>query len=135
MIKNLAQRLCNEYKDNLLNKTTVKTNSIFKFFLSLSRHAKLHFIYIINDNQILKSLFNSLQSADIERSFIFNIVDFFENIVSPYSIEALNEDEDKVEEENVNKDEKKISKYVEIMDIDDESMDEDSINNIKMIYP
>ena len=135
MINTLAQRLCNEYKDNLLNKTTVKTNSIFKFFLSLSRHAKLHFIYIINDNQILKALFNSLQSADIERSFIFNIVDFFENIVSPYSIEALNEDEDKAEEENVNKDEKKISKYVEIMDIDDENMDEDSINNIKDDIP
>jgi hypothetical protein len=136
MITNLAQRLCDEYKDNLLNKTTVKTNSIFKFFLSLSRHAKLHFIYIINDNQILKSLFNSLKSADIERSFIFNIVDFFENIVSPYSIEGLNEDENKAGgEEDVDKNEKKISKYVEIMDIDDESMDEDSINNIKDDIP
>ena len=136
MINYLAKRLCNEYKENL-TKITIQTNSIFKFFLSLSRHAKLHFIFIINDNMVLKSLFNSLQSKDIERSFILNIVDFFENIISPYSIEGLNEEGgDKMdEEENKNKDEKKISKYVEFMDLDDENMDEDSINNIKDDIP
>ena len=139
MINNLAKRLCDEYKDNLLNKITINTNSIFKFFLSLSRHAKLHFIFIINDNEILKSIFNSLQSKDIERNFIFNIVDFLENIISPYSIEGLNEDGDKMEQDEdnmiTNEKGKKISKYVEIMDLDDGKEDEDSINNIKDDIP
>ena len=141
MINNLAKRLCDEYKDNLLNKITIKTNSIFKFFLSLSRHAKLHFIFILNDNEILKSVFNSLQSKDIERPFIFNIVDFFENIISPYSIEGLNEDDEKMAEEGGKggadeiKEKGKISKYVEFMDLDDEKEDEDSINNIKDDIP
>ena len=139
MINDLAKRLCDEYKDNLLNKITIKTNSIFKFFLSLSRHAKLHFIFIINDNEILKSLFNSLQSKDIERSFIFNIVDFFENIISPYSIEGLNERGDKMDEEVEKSGEKgqKISKYVEIMDFDEDNddEDEDSLNYIRDDIP
>ena len=122
----------------MLNKITIKTNSIFKFFLSLSRHAKLHFIFIINDNQILKSLFNSLQSKEIERSFIFNIVDFFENIISPYSIEGLNEGGDKMEEEieKTSEKEQKISKYVEILDLeDDKDEDENSINYIRDDIP
>ena len=136
MINDLSKRLCDEYKDNLLNKITIKTNSIFKFFLSLSRHAKLHFIFIINDNEILKSLFNSLQNKDVERAFIFNIIDFFENIISPYSIEDLNEDGDKIDEEEcIDERGKKISKYVEIMDLDDEKEDEYSINNIKDDIP
>ena len=142
MINYLSKRLCDEYKENL-TKIAVQTNSIFKFFLSLSRHAKLHFIFIINDYMVLKSLFNSLQSKDIERSFILNIVDFFENIISPYSIEGLNEDpadkkmDEDEDEENINKNEKniKISKYVEFMDLDDENEDEDSLNNIKDDMP
>ena len=131
MITNLSQQLLDEYKENLLNNVTLKANSIFKFFLSLSRHAKLHYIYTLNDNEILVSIFNSLKNSEIERSFIFNIVDFFENIVSPYGISEINEIE------------KEKNEYVEIMDLDDDESDdikndipishEELINNFKKI--
>ena len=135
MIKYLSQKLCDEYEPNLLNKIAITSNSIYKFFLSLSRHAKLHFVFILNNNLILKSLFNSLQNKEIERNFVLNVLDFFENIISPYSIETLNQnfEEQKIEDNN---NEKKISKYVEIMELsDDNSESEDSLNNIKDDIP
>ena len=142
LVKNLSKKLCDEYEHNLLNKTAIVSNSIYKFFLSLSRHAKLHFIFILNDSLIFKSLFNSLQSDDIERNFILNILDFFENIISPYSIETLNQSMEG-HNSNINKnndinnnDNTKKSKYVEIMELEsDNSEDEDSINNIKDDIP
>ena len=139
MIKNLSKKLCDEYKTNLLNKTTLTSNSIFKFFLSLSRHAKLHFIYIINDCQILKSIFNSLQSTEIERKFIYNLIDFFENIISPFSIESLNQNinsDNKINNDDKNYIKENKSKYVEIMEIESDNNDDDSsINNVKDDVP
>ena len=137
LVKNLSQRLCDEYEHNLLNKTANTLNSIYKFFLSLSRHAKLHFIFILNNNLILKALFNSLQSIDIERNFILKILDFFENIISPYSIETLNESmEGKNKNIEIKNETKKKSKYVEIMELENEnSSDDESLNNIKDEIP
>ena len=137
LVKNLSQRLCDEYEHNLLNKTANTSNSIYKFFLSLSRHAKLHFIFILNNNLILKALFNSLQSIDIERNFILKILDFFENIISPYSIETLNESmEGKNKNIEIKNETKKKSEYVEIMELENEnSSDDESLNNIKDEIP
>ena len=139
LVKNLSQRLCDEYENNLLNKVANTSNSIYKFFLSLSRHSKLHFIFIINNNLILKALFNSLQSEDIERNFILKILDFFENIISPYSIETLNqsmEGDNQVNNSTIKSETKKQSEYVEIMELDDDiSSDEESLNNIKDDIP
>ena len=136
LVKNLSQKLCDEYAPNLLNKIAITSNSIYKFFLSLSRHAKLHFVFILNDNLFLKALFNSLQSEEIERKFILNILDFFENIISPYSIETLNQDLESNNKLNNNNINNKKSKYVEIMELSsDESENEDSLNNIKDDIP
>ena len=139
LVKNLSQKLCDEYENNLLNKIANTSNSIYKFFLSLSRHAKLHFIFINNNSLILKALFNSLQSIDIERNFILNILDFFENIISPYSIETLNqsiEKKDQNDNSTIKPEIKKQSEYVEIMELDnDNSSDEESLNNIKDDIP
>ena len=141
MIKYLSQRLCDEYEPNLLNKIAITSNSIYKFFLSLSRHAKLHFVFILNNNLILKSLFNSLRNKEIERNFILNILDFFENIISPYNIETLNQNFETKKINNDNNDnniinKKKKSKYVEIMELSsDNSESEDSLNNIKDDIP
>ena len=108
LISDISKSICNEYIENL-KKPTTKINSIYKFFISLSKHAKLHFIFSENPI-IVQSIMNVVKKGETERNFILNIIEFIENILSPYSIESLNKNEN----ENITE-----------MEIDD---DEDSNN-------
>ena len=46
LVKNLSQKLCDEYENNLLNKIANTSNSIYKFFLSYSLKNKFSIIKI-----------------------------------------------------------------------------------------
>ena len=106
LLDRTSKEICNEYQTNLTKKTS-KINSIFKFFMSLSRHAKLHFIY--RDNTIIiSSIMSILSNENAEKQFIVSIIDFINNLLSVYDDHEAPHSND----ENVN---------IEQMEIDDDS--------------
>ena len=95
LVSQISKTICQEYTENL-KKITTKINSIYKFFISLSKHAKLHFIFAEN-SMIIENLMNIIKNKETERAFILNIIECIENILSPYSIDNINT----IENENV----------------------------------
>ena len=83
LLNNLSTDIIKYYNNNLIKKTN-KINSIFKFFISLSKHSQLHFIYAKNPI-IFNSILNLLKNKEIENSFIIIIMNFIQNLLSAFS--------------------------------------------------
>ena len=109
LISQISKTICEEYKENL-KKITKKINSIYKFFISLSKHAKLHFIFSEN-SMIIENLLNIIKNEETEKSFIINIIECIENILSPYSINNINKNENITQMEISEDEESNIFNY------------------------
>lgn len=132
MVSETSREICEEYKLNL-TKSVCKINSMFKFFISLSSHAKLHFIF--SENPILiSSIMGILTNEKTEKKFISNVLEFVENLLSVYDTFEVNADSDKMIEEDIAIDDEAIEKNMKDIVVNNQSVFINSIAKFIKIF-
>ena len=134
MVTSVSNDICKAYEYNL-TKEQYNINSIYSFLISLSKHAKLHFIFR-NNPSIIKALMRILSNVNTEKGFIVHIIEFIENILSVYegtSQENANNNEDN----NDNGSDDNEFMHIDDIPIDDETLkmnlDNIVLNNFDLI--